>query len=74
MLGRIDSMIKSYDGGNGHICFNCSRQPKGIWRLIGYLIGYDEYGELWICQLCWEKFRSDECPPAENKVVKQEGA
>ena len=45
-------------------CYLCAGSGHGVWRLVGY----DEYGELWICSACWEVHQSDEDPPQENGI------
>lgn len=32
-------------------CFHCSGRKVTRWRLVGF----DEFGELWICQQCWDQ-------------------
>jgi len=44
------SQVLALEEGAGYTCFSCAERGDGIWRLVGY----DEYGELWICQDCWE--------------------
>lgn len=45
-------------------CYLCSGQGEGIWMLVGY----DEFGELWICSPCWEVHHSDEDLLPENGI------
>ena len=50
-LRPIDkSQVLRIEQGAGHTCFACAGHPAGTWRLLGY----DEYGQLWLCQSCWE--------------------
>jgi hypothetical protein len=41
-------------------CFYCSGRKVTNWRMIGY----DEFGELWICQHCWDQaIDTSQAPP-----------
>ena len=57
ILLTADSMEKFY-------CYLCAGSGHGVWRLVGY----DEYGELWICSACWEVHQSDEDPLQEDGI------
>lgn len=64
MVYRIENLDKN-DSRN---CYICSGKSIGTWRLVGY----DEYGELWICQPCWNKLPSHEDPAFDTKSEKQD--
>ena len=36
-------------------CSMCGDKHPGIWRMVGY----DQFGEIWICPTCWEKHKTD---------------
>lgn len=48
---RLDkSRVLAVEEGIGHLCFFCTDKGRNVWRLVGY----DEFGELWICEHCWD--------------------
>jgi hypothetical protein len=65
MVYRIENLEKN---ASRH-CYICSGKSNGIWRLVGY----DEYGELWICQSCFDKLPSEDHSYLETDSVRQEG-
>lgn len=58
--------IYAVEEGAAHLCFLCAQRVEGTWRMVGF----DEFGELWICQHCWDltpdvdknDFNSDKTP------------
>lgn len=40
-----------YEENTQRFCFYCSGRKVTGWRKVGY----DEFGELWICQQCWDQ-------------------
>lgn len=43
--------IYCYEENTHHVCFHCCKKKITVWRMIGY----DEFGELWICLECWDQ-------------------
>ena len=58
------------EGNTSRNCYLCSGKPTGTWRLVGY----DEYGELWICQLCWDQLPPDDSSSGEMGIEEQHGS
>jgi len=40
-----------YEENSNRTCFHCSESKTTNWRMVGF----DEYGELWICPECWDQ-------------------
>lgn len=51
MAYRINkASIYAVEADAVHRCFLCAEKTRGAWRMVGF----DEFGELWICQHCWD--------------------
>jgi hypothetical protein len=47
----LKQRIYPYEESACHFCLHCAREKVTEWRMVGY----DEHGELWICQKCWDQ-------------------